>query len=653
MPAAGTAAWRPATLASAGPTGGSGPFPVQPYYGNLTGGGSRVLFMTSESLVAGDLDLAQDVYEATARGVVLISTGPQGGGGAIGSTAAGSPLDGSRAYFTTAEALTADDGDDLVDVYERSGPVTTLLTPVPACEFCDVSFARASEDGGHVFYATTASVFERFGTENRLVSTGPTARPGTVFDEAHFLGSSADGSRVFFQSTDQLVAEDTDRCFGGPSGSCGDVYERSGGETRLISTGPAGGNGAHHINYLEPFAASRDGTRAFFMTTERLVAGDDTAGSIDVYERSGGETRLISTGPAATNAPSAAFLGERGTNTVSEDGSRVFFTTDERLVAEDVDGAADIYGQRDVYMRSGGVTRLISTGPADAGTGGETFFNWATPDGSHVVFSTLARLTAEDADTAYDVYMWSGGTTKLVSTGPTGGNASCESQPSECWAGSIGISRDSRRVFFFTREPLVPADADAELDVYARFGGRTELVTRGTRGGNGPFAASGVSIARDGRQLHFTSAEQLSPADTDAEPDLYASRLNKAPDCRDAVARPATLHPPNQKFRTVTVAVPDRDGDSVSIEITGVTQDEHVAGRGGGTSPDAARGAAPHKVRLRAERSAGGDGRVYRLSFTATDSVGDSCTGVVKVRAPKGRRPARDSAPPSYDSFAG
>src|SRR5207244_8733578 len=56
----------------------------------------------------------------------------------------------------------------------------------------------------------------------------------------------------------------------------------------------------------------------------------------------------------------------------------------------------------------------------------------------------------------------------------------------------------------------------------------------------------------------------------------------------------------------------DPDGNSVSTEITGVTQDEPVGG-----SRDAF-GAADNLVRLRAERDPRGDGRVYQVGFTAT-----------------------------------
>ena len=61
-----------------------------------------------------------------------------------------------------------------------------------------------------------------------------------------------------------------------------------------------------------------------------------------------------------------------------------------------------------------------------------------------------------------------------------------------------------------------------------------------------------------------------------------------------------------------------------------------------------------HVVRLRADaRDSGGDGRVYRIAFRATDGNGGECAGVAQVTVPRHRhRPAVDSAPPSYDSLA-
>ena len=77
----------------------------------------------------------------------------------------------------------------------------------------------------------------------------------------------------------------------------------------LVSTGPAGGNGAADSEFG---GASSDGARVFFDTDESLVSAD-TDTQIDVYERSGGQTTLISTGPAGGNGDFAAgFCGRVG-----------------------------------------------------------------------------------------------------------------------------------------------------------------------------------------------------------------------------------------------------------------------------------------------------------------------------------------------------
>src|SRR5205823_2510886 len=113
---------------------------------------------------------------------------------------------------------------------------------------------------------------------------------------ATFAGSSADGTRVFFTTLEQLVSTDTD--------SQVDVYERSGGTTKLVSAGQINGNGALAAAFA---GSSDDGTRVFFTTNEPLVPAD-TDSSGDVYERSGGTTTLVSAGQINGNGlPTAAF----------------------------------------------------------------------------------------------------------------------------------------------------------------------------------------------------------------------------------------------------------------------------------------------------------------------------------------------------------
>lgn len=107
------------------------------------------------------------------------------------------------------------------------------------------------------------------------------------------------------------------------------------------------------------------------------------------------------------------------------------------------------------------------------------------------------------------------------------------------------------------------------------------------------------------------------------------------PDCSAAVASPSQLWPPNHQFVDVAVnGVTDPDGDAVTITITGITQDEPINGLGdGNTCPDAT-GVGDAVASLRAERSGKGDGRVYHVSFTATDDLGGQCQGTVAVCVP-------------------
>ena len=89
---------------------------------------------------------------------------------------------------------------------------------------------------------------------------GPSGGNGVA--EAFFDATSADGSRAFFDTDEQLVGGDTDATF--------DMYERQGGTTTLLSTGSTGGNGAFDVFFA---AVSADGTRAFFETDEKLTRG--------------------------------------------------------------------------------------------------------------------------------------------------------------------------------------------------------------------------------------------------------------------------------------------------------------------------------------------------------------------------------------------
>jgi hypothetical protein len=89
-------------------------------------------------------------------------------------------------------------------------------------------------------------------------------------------------------------------------------------------------------------------------------------------------------------------------------------------------------------------------------------------------------------------------------------------------------------------------------------------------------------------------------------------------------ATPNSLWPPNHKLKDITVDYTSTDNCAVvSCELT-VTSDEAVNGWGdGNTSPDWVI-VDDHHVKLRAERSGKGDGRVYTITATCVDAAGNT-----------------------------
>lgn len=124
---------------------------------------------------------------------------------------------------------------------------------------------------------------------------------------------------------------------------------------------------------------------------------------------------------------------------------------------------------------------------------------------------------------------------------------------------------------------------------------------------------------------------------------------NSAPDCSAVAPSPARLWAPNHRFRLVMLAAAtDADGDPLTYELLGVTQDEAPGSRADAHWADRSDG-----LWLRAERNGKGDGRVYRVAYAVWDDQGSSCGGTALVTVPHDRdHPAARDSGASYDSFA-
>ncbi len=325
--------------------------------------------------------------------------------------------------------------------------------------------------------------------------------------------------RVFFETAEQLVSGDTDSSY--------DIYERSGGTTTLVSQGQINGNGAFAASFL---SASSDGSRVVFETTERLASGD-TDSSSDIYERSAGTTTQVSKGEINGNG---AFVADF--YRASNDGSTVFFETDEQLASADTDSATDVYessGGTTSWSRSRRCHPRRRSPPAPRERSMIPPRPSPSPPRSRVRASSASSTPAADTapcgspktysalnDGSYTLYVRAKDPAGNVDPTPASRSFTVQAVTNAA-VYYLGASSDGSRVFFLTDQRLVSSDTDSKYDVYQRFGGRTTLVSQGQINGNGAFDAYFAGASADGSKVFFSTQESLVSSDTDSKYDVY------------------------------------------------------------------------------------------------------------------------------------
>ncbi len=270
-------------------------------------------------------------------------------------------------------------------------------------------------------------------------------------------------------------------------------------------------------------------------------------------------------------------LAERAAGVLgaSEDGSYLYFVAESALTA----GA--VAGERNLYVRHEGLTRLVTVLSPEDG------HDWATdlgtlsarvsPNGRWAEFMSQKSLTGYDNRDAIsgkpdaEVYLYDAGSGRLVcaSCNPTGarptgaeyfelepGNGGLTGGPRAVWkstgwvaatvpgwlqydiGGSAGQPRylsNSGRLFFNSGDALVPQDVNGTQDVYEyeppgigncttasstfseRSGGCVALISAGTSAEESGF----LEASEDGGDVFFLTYSKLAPQDYDASLDVY------------------------------------------------------------------------------------------------------------------------------------
>jgi hypothetical protein len=279
-----------------------------------------------------------------------------------------------------------------------------------------------------------------------------------------------------------------------------DIYERGPAGLVHVSDGPGPDAQGFSVTFKR---ASDDGTRVYFETAEKLVPADTDAVA-DVYLRTAAGVVLITDDPTGPDAEMDAHFLD-----ATADGGRVWFETRESFAATDTDTFSDVYER----AASGALTH-ITRDPSGPEGDFNAYYAGHSSDGARVAFSTQEPLAPTDTDTASDVYLREAGGNLIHVTDGPGPDRNMD-------AGTYAVSSDATRVLFSTSEPLLPADTDTTADAYLHLpGGALVLVSDDPTGGDDELAVAVMVASSDLSRIVLATTERMAGTDTDTAYDL-------------------------------------------------------------------------------------------------------------------------------------
>lgn len=336
-----------------------------------------------------------------------------------------------------------------------------------------------SDDGSRLYFSAPLTsappllYLRKDASQTAWVSQSEASSPAFSPSGATFLGASADGTRAFFRTDEQLLNADEN--------SSSDLYmytdsvdPANDSNLTLISAGdnPPATSDPRVAGVL---GVSDDGQRVYFAAANQLVSGESTAPGDKLFLWDHGTVRYIATvvdiGAAGLNWHRTST--ER-TSRITDDGRFLVFTT-----AAPQPGGFDNAGHQQVNRFDAETGEIVcvscgsGSGPATAdasinfpgAAATRSYFMYSaralSADGRRVFFNTAEALVPEDTNGRVDAYEWEDGAVHLISSGQ-----------SEQDSYFVDASANGDDAYFVTREQLVGWDVDTLLDVYdARVGG--------------------------------------------------------------------------------------------------------------------------------------------------------------------------------------
>ena len=338
-----------------------------------------------------DPDVALNPYEWFNGQLRLVTILPNGeaapGGGSLPTNRAAQPIasdDGRSVLFNAAgysDLFLRIDGERTIDVSTSQksgspGPAQSVGSAGMAADGSKVIFTSTSELTDDAYTGRTSGAPNNKGSDlySYDVETGDLtdltvdhepADKETGAGVEHVVGASRDASYIYFIASGKLAP-------GGTSGSR-NVYVEHDGEIKFVATNPVG---TFETGF--PFYVTPNGLYAGFMTNEPQT-GYDNAGHTEVYKYTyNGALECASCRPDGEPPDGDAAIVGR---VVSEDGSKVFFQSNDAIVPRASSGLMN------VFEYEGSEVHLLSPGG-----GGQALLVGASLSGDDVFVATFDEL---------------------------------------------------------------------------------------------------------------------------------------------------------------------------------------------------------------------------------------------------------------------